>query len=140
MKEQVESRKPNGKSVDPEVKERPERRRFTAEDKLRIIKEADACTEPGAIGALLRREGIYSSYLTAWRAELHHGALASLSKKRGRKPTRNPLSDEVDGLRRELAKVKRQLAQAEVIIDVQKKVASILGIPLNTPDDDESGS
>ena len=140
MEKQDESRKPNGEMVDPEVDARPQRRRFTAKDKLRIVEAADRCTEPGAVGALLRREGIYSSYLTAWREECRSGALASLSKKRGPKPKKNPLSDEVDKLNRELAMVKRQLAQAEIIIGVQKKVASLLGIPLKTVDDDENDS
>jgi transposase len=140
MEKQDESRKPNGEMIDPEVPQRPQRRRFTAKDKLRIVEAADRCTEPGAVGALLRREGIYSSYLTAWREECRSGALASLSKKRGPKPKKNPLSDEVDKLTRELAMVKRQLAQAEIIIGVQKKVASLLGIPLKTVDDDENDS
>ena len=139
METQDDGPKPNGK-VDPEVSARRRRRGFTAKEKLKILEEADTCTEPGSIGALLRREGIYSSYLTAWREERRRGALESLSKKRGRKSTKNPLADEVERLRRELVTVKRQLAQAEVIIDVQKKVASLLGIPLKTPDTDESGS
>lgn len=140
MEKQSESRKPNGEMVDPEVDPRPQRRRFTAKDKLRIVEAADRCTEPGSIGAFLRREGIYSSYLTSWREERRRGALMSLSKKRGPKPKKNPLSDEVEKLRRELVAVKQQLAQAEIIIGVQKKVASLLGIPLKTLDDDENDS
>jgi transposase-like protein len=98
-----------------------------------VLREADECTEPGAIGALLRRHGLYSSLLTTWRRERDAGALAQLSRKRGRKSTRNPLTDRVAELERENRKLQRRLKQAEIIIDVQKKVAEILGIPLNTP-------
>jgi transposase-like protein len=105
-----------------------------------ILDEVDRVDEPGAVGAILRREGLYSSHLTEWRKERLRGTLSALSKKRGRKPTKNPLADENGRLRRENVKLKQQLAQATVIIDVQKKVASLLGIPLKTPDDDESDS
>ncbi|MBK8941351.1 MAG: transposase [Polyangiaceae bacterium] len=108
---------------------------------MRILDETDRAGEKGVdIGAILRREALYSSHLAQWRKEREGGTLAALSKKRGPKPKKNPLADEVERLRKELASVKRQLAQAEVIIDVQKKVASLLGIPLKTPDDDESAS
>lgn len=123
-----------------EVSARPRRRSFTAEYKMRILAEVEGAKEHGAVGAVLRREGLYSSHLTEWRGGRHQGTLAALSKKRGRKSSKNPLTEEVERLRRENVKLKAKLAQAEVIIDVQKKVASLLGIPLKTSDDDESGS
>jgi transposase-like protein len=118
---------------DPQVPEKARRRRFTAEFKLQVLREADRCTEPGAIGALLRRHGLYSSLLTTWRRERDEGALRQLGRKRGRKPSRNPLQERVTQLERENRKLQNRLRQAETIIDVQKKVAEILGIPLNTP-------
>lgn len=113
---------------------------FTAAYKMSMLDEVDAAHEPGAIGAILRREAIYSSHLTEWRKERRRGAFTALSKKRGRKPLKSPLADENEQLRRENAKLKQRLAQAELIIDVQKKVASILGIPLKSLDDDGSAS
>jgi transposase-like protein len=121
---------------DPEVAEKPKRRRFSAEYRLRIVREADACKKPGEIGALLRREGLYSSLLTAWRRQRDTGALAGLEpKKRG--PKAKAVDPRVKGLERELARLKRKLEQAETIIDIQKKVAGILGIPLRTSEPDE---
>ena len=105
----------------------------TGEFKLRVLREADRCTEPGSIGALLRRHGLYSSLLTTWRRERDEGALRQLGRKRGRKSTRNPLADRVAELERENRRLQNRLRQAETIIDVQKKVAEILGIPLNSP-------
>lgn len=119
---------------DPQVPERARRRRFTAEFKLQVLREADHCTEPGEIGALLRRHGLYSSLLTTWRRERDEGALRQLGRKRGRKSTRNPLADRVAELERENRKLQNRLRQAETIIDVQKKVAEILGIPLKSPE------
>jgi len=135
MEKQIESPLPNGKAPDPEVVARPRRRTFTAKYKLRVLDDVDAA-KPGGIGEILRREGLYSSRLSQWREERRSGALASLSKKRGKKSTKNPLADEVERLRRELSRTQQKLAQAELIIDVQKKVASLLGIPLKTLDDD----
>lgn len=112
----------------PEVSAVPKRRTFTAGYKKAILEEIDACTEPGGIGVIVRREGLYSSHLTEWRKERDRGVLSALGKKRGRKPSRNPLSDEVEKLRRDNAELKRRLEQAELIIDVQKKVSSMLGI------------
>jgi transposase-like protein len=125
----------------PEVLEKPVRRRFTVEYKLRMLAEADACSEPGMLGELLRREGLYSSHLTTWRRQRDEGALAGLApKRRGRKPKpKNPLADENDQLRRENRRLKEQLRQAELIIDVQKKVSEMLNIPLKTPDGEEAG-
>ena len=121
---------------DPEVPEKPKRRRFSAEYRLRIVREADACKEPGEIGALLRREGLYSSLLTAWRRQRDEGALEGLrSKKRG--PKAQAEGPRVKRLERENARLRRKLEQAETIIDIQKKVAGILGIPLRTSESDE---
>jgi transposase-like protein len=117
----------------PEVSAIPKRRKFTAQYKLDILKQVDACKDqPGAIGAILRREGLYSSLLTLWRQERDRGALLTLEKKRGRKSSRSPLSDENERLRRENAELKSRLEQAETIIDVQKKISSMLGIPLKS--------
>ncbi len=111
---------------DPELVERPQRRRFTAEYKLRILREADACSEPGAIGALLRREGLYSSLLSDWRRQREQGSLEALSRPRGRaKP--NPLAAEVEMLRRKLARAEAELAKAQKVIEVQGKVSALLG-------------
>ena len=125
-----------------EVTEKGKRRSFTGEYKQRILREAAACKEPGAVGALLRREGLYSSHLTQWRRERDRGQLAGLApKKRGRAPKMDKaVVEENRRLVRELEQLKKRLAQAEAIIDVQKKVASLLGIPLKTLGDDENGS
>jgi transposase-like protein len=121
---------------DPEVPEKPKRRRFSAEYRLRIVREADTCKEPGEIGALLRREGLYSSLLTAWRRQRDAGALEGLrSKKRG--PKSKAVDPRVKRLEREVSRLKRKLEQAETIIDIQKKVAGMLGIPLRTSEPDE---
>lgn len=112
----------------PEVSAVPRRRRFTAQYKLDILKEVEASQEPGAVGAILRREGLYSSHLTEWRKERDRSALEALGKKRGRKPTRLPHADELESLRRENAQLQRRLEQAELIIDVQKKVSSMLSL------------
>ena len=114
---------------DPEVPAKAKRRTFSAKYKLRILAEADACTEPGDIGRLLRREGLYSSHLTTWRRARDVGALAALEpKKRGRKPRhRNALAKRVDALERDNQRLQEELRKARVIIDVQKKVAMLLG-------------
>ena len=122
---------------DPEVAATPTRRRFTAEDKLRILKLADACTAVGSLGALLRAEGLYASNLTTWRRQRTEGVLSALTpQKRGRKASaRHPLRAENEILRKENARLSMRLKQAELIIDVQKKVSQILGIPLETPEE-----
>ena len=113
---------------DPEVVVKAQRRRFTAEYKQRILQEADACTHAGDIGALLRREGLYSSHLNTWRHQRARGALQGLSPaKRGRKA--DPQAAEHARLVRETERLKAQLARAELIIDVQKKVSQLLGLP-----------
>ena len=115
---------------DPEVVPVAERRRFSAAYKLRILKEADQCTEPGELGALLRREGLYSSYLSRWRRAREQGLLKALSpKKRGRKPAADPaLQKEVEDLRRETKRLRKKLETAETIIEVQKKLSHLLGL------------
>jgi transposase len=128
--------------VGSEVLERVQRRRFTAAYKLRVLREADACREPGEIGALLRREGLYSSHLTTWRRARDEGSLHALApKKRGRKPKQaDPLQAENARLQREIARLEDRLQRAELVIDVQKKVAALLGIPLKTLPNDGSDS
>jgi transposase-like protein len=122
------------------VSAKPVRRRFTADDKRRILTLADACIESGSLGALLRREGLYSSNLTAWRRQRDAGTLSALTpKKRGRKATgRDPLLLENTTLRKENERLTSRLRQAELIIDVQKKVSQILGTPLATPEEGDS--
>jgi transposase len=115
-------------NVDPEVKTKPERRHFSAEYKRRILEEADACKEPGQIGALLRREGLYSSNLTQWRQQMSKGALKALSpKKRG--PNPDPLANENAALRRRIERLEADLKRAGTIIEVQKKLSDLLGLP-----------
>ena len=104
---------------------RSQRRRFTAEYKLRILEEADRCKEPGEIGALLRREGLYSSHLTKWRRQRDESVRAALGQKRGRKAA-DPLNGEVNRLRRENARLHRDLERAEKVIEVQGKVSELL--------------
>ena len=120
-----------------EVTEKAKRRRYTAEHKVRVLREADACTKAGELGALLRREGLYSSHLTSWRAQATRGELAGLEpKKRGPKPKAvDPRDKQLATLERENAKLKRRLEHAEAIIAVQKKVSQLLGISL--PDTSE---
>jgi transposase len=123
--------------VDPEVKVKPERRRFTAEYKLRILKEADNCTGPGQIGALLRREGLYSSNLTQWRLQRAEGVLQALTpRKRG--PKVDPLAEENAALRQRVDRLEAELKRAETIIEVQKKVSELLGLsdPSNRKSDE----
>ena len=125
---------------DPAVPEKPVRRRFTAEYKLRVLREADACDEPGQLGALLRREGLYSSHLTAWRQQRDEGTLAGLTpKRRGRKANPDaPVIAENERLKRENQRLAAKLRQAETIIEVQKKLSEILGIPLPPPESNGS--
>ena len=120
---------------DTEVTEAPMRRQFTAEYKLRILQEADQCSESGQLGALLRREGLYSSNLTTWRRQRDAGTLNALApKKRGRKvkPV-DPMLQENQQLRRELERLRHELSKAHTIIEVQKKISRMLGAPIETP-------
>jgi transposase len=110
---------------DPEVRERPVRRRFTAEYKRRIVEEANAAAEPGAVGALLRREGLYSSHLVEWRRLYRAGALSGLTRPRGR-PTPHPLAAENDRLRAAIERLEARLVRAEKVIAVQGNVSALL--------------
>jgi transposase-like protein len=119
--------------VDPEVLEKPLRRRFNAQYKLRVLEEADSCAEgSGQLGTLLRREGLYSSNLTTWRRQRERGVLEALTpKKRGRKAKpEDPRDRRIRELERQAEGLQRRLKQAETIIEFQKKVCEILGIPL----------
>ena len=115
---------------DPEVSEKKPRRKFTAKYKLRILAEADALTEQGQLGALLRQEGLYSSNLATWRRQREKGLLQALApKKRGRKKIeKNPMAAKVANLERENRRLQQKLKQAELIIEAQKKMSEILGI------------
>ena len=130
----------NGGTPDAEVRARPRRRVFSAEQKLRILREADELKGTGGIGKMLRREGLYSSHLTDWRAERDRGELAGLApKKRGRKARSDRARDEeLARLTREIERLRCRLAQAEAIIAVQKKVASLLGVPLTEDEGSDS--
>lgn len=110
---------------EPELVERPRRRRFTAEYKLRVLREADGCTKPGETGALLRREGLYSSHLTAWRKQRDEGALKALTRARGRKKP-NPLEAENAKLRRRAERAEAELVKARKVIEVQGNVSALL--------------
>ncbi len=122
---------------DPAVEAKAKRRRFTAEYKLRILREVDRAREPGEVGAILRREGLYSSLLSVWRRDRDRVAKTGLAaRKRG--PKAKVVDPRVKQLEREKARLERKLKQAETIIAFQKKVAEILGIPLKSLDDDEN--
>jgi len=127
---------------DPAVSEKPVRRRFRAEYKIRILREADRCTQPGQLGALLRREGLYASHLNTWRRQRDAGALAGLApKRRGRKPKADdPVLAENQRLRRENQRLAEKLRQAEAIIEVQKKLSELLGVIPMSPDHREDKS
>jgi transposase-like protein len=116
---------------DVQVAAKPRRRTYTAEYKRRILKEADACTTPGAIGALLRREGLYSSHLVVWRRARGRGELAALRpKKRGRKPTPvDPRDRKIAELERQLAQMTGRAERAEALVEAQKNLAALLGRP-----------
>lgn len=114
-----------------EVMSKPVRRRYTAEYKLRILREAEVSSGRGEIGALLRREGLYSSNLTQWRKQRERGELEGLSRKRGPSPKpRNPLADKVRALERETVRLRARAERAEGLVELQKKVSEILGIEL----------
>jgi hypothetical protein len=132
------------RSGDPEratSPERPKRRTFVAKYKLRILQETDEALASGAeggVGEVLRREGLYSSHLTTWRRERDEGQLAGLTpKKRGRKPQHNPLADEYTRLQREHEKLKHELFKANAVIEVQRKVAALLGEVLPAPTEED---
>jgi transposase-like protein len=123
---------------DPEVPEKATRRKFSAEYKLRILRLADSCADPGSLGRLLRQEGLYSSNLTTWRRQRDKGMLKGLQPaKRGRKAIEaNPLAPELDKLRKENERLEKRLKRAELIIEVQKKVSQMLG--LDPPEDSQA--
>jgi transposase len=124
---------------DPEVLPRAERRQYAAQYKLRILEEVERCTERGQIGALLRREGLYSSHLSKWRRQRAEGQLQGLSpQKRGRKAQEVGV-EELTRLQRENERLRARLEQAEMIIDVQKKLSRLLGLPVENPETEETG-
>jgi transposase len=134
------SQEPNGKVSEPmpntEVVAKAKRRQYTAEYKLRILRELDGSQGTGETGALLRREGLYSSHLTSWRRQRERGELDGLApQKRGPKP--DPQAMELARLQRENERLRERLRQAELIIDVQKKVAQMLGVPIEETQPDE---
>jgi transposase-like protein len=118
---------------------RPQRRRFSAEYKLRILREAEACTEPGEVGALVRREGLYSSHLSKWRQQREAGALEALGRPRGRKPA-DRREREVAELRRRAERAEAELAKARKVIEVQGNVSALLGELLGPEGATEFGS
>ncbi len=122
---------------DPTVEAKPTRRRFTAEYKLRLLREVARAREPGEVGAILRREGLYSSQLTQWRRDRDRVAKAGLAaRKRGPEPkVKDP---RVKQLERENAKLRRRNQRLEALVAIQKKASELLGIPLSPLDDDES--
>jgi transposase-like protein len=123
---------------DPEVVAQAKRRRFTADYKQRILSEADRAKGSGRIGALLRREGLYSSLITTWRRERAAGVLQGLTpQRRGPKSKRDPVAEQVQKLQRDNDRLSEQLRKAEIVIDVQKKVAALLGWPIATPDPEQ---
>ncbi len=113
-------------SPDPELVGRPKRRRYSAEYKLAIVREADACSRPGEVGALLRREGLYTSHLTYWRKQRDAGALQRLSRPRGRKPA-DRRDAEIAALRRRAERAEGELVKARKVIEVQGNVSALLG-------------
>jgi transposase len=138
LDERMDERR-NGQSTlslpDPEVRPKAKHRRFTAEYKERILREAEACTHPGEIGALLRREGLYSSLLSKWRQQqAERGRTGLAPQKRGRKA--DPQAQEIARLRRENERLQAQLERAELIIEVQKKLSQLLGLPTEPTETD----
>jgi transposase len=135
MSSQQSNHETNGKAAhpDPEVLEKPVRRKFTAAYKLEMVETAERCTELGQIGALLRREGLYSSHLSTWRNQRQQGQLQALEdNKRGRKATiPHPVQKELEQLRRENQRLRHKMQQAELIIDIQKKASQLMGISLS---------
>ena len=124
--------------ADPEVLPRAKRRQFSGPYKLRILEEVDRCTGRGQIGALLRREGLYSSHLSKWRRQRAAGQLQALSgQKRGRK-AQEVGAEELVRLQRENERLRARLERAEMIIDVQKKLSRLLGLPVENPETGET--
>jgi transposase len=127
----------SGSPPDPELVERPKRRRFSAEYKLQVVREADACTQPGEIGALLRREGLYSSHLVEWRRARDAGALVALERPRGRrKPDRRDAR--IAELERRARRAEAELDKAKRVIEIQGNVSALLEQMLGTEGEQES--
>jgi transposase-like protein len=122
---------------DPAVEAKPKRRRFTAEYKLRLLREVERAKGAGEVGAILRREGLYSSHVATWRRERDRVAKAGLAA-RQRGPQARVRDPRVQQLERENAKLRRRLQRVETMLDIQKKASELLGIPLNHPDSDEN--
>src|SRR5215207_9937784 len=122
---------------DPELVERAKRRSFSAKYKLEILEQAEACTRPGEIGELLRREGLYTSHLTAWRKQRRNGALKELGKPRGRKPA-DRRDREIVELRRRAERAEAELQKAKKVIEIQGNVSALLEQMLGTEGADES--
>ena len=122
-----------GRTPDPEVAALPKRRQFSAAYKRRIVREANACQVPGEVGALLRREGLYSSHLTHWRREVEAGENVALApKRRSPKPDlAKAESRRNEALEREVARLRHKLERAEQIIEAQKKLCELLGLPMD---------
>lgn len=116
---------------DPELVEQAKRRSFTAEYKAKILAEADACTRPGEVGELLRREGLYTSHLTYWRKQRKDGALKELGKPRGRKPV-DRRDQEIAQLKRKLERSEAELVKAHRVIEIQGNVSALLEEMLGT--------
>jgi transposase-like protein len=136
---------PGTEVVPTRQNDRRQRRRFSAEEKARILAEADACTERGQLGQLMRREGIYSSHLTNWRAQLKREGLAGLSTKRpGPKPQRDEKDRVIEKQERQIVKLEKELRISKALIEMQIKAHEILGIALprieDVPEDDSSSS
>ncbi len=133
---------PEPVAPDPEVAEKPRRRTFSAQYKLRILEEVEGCQSPGEIGSILRREGLYQSHLTGWRRQREEGILNALTpQKRGRKvQDRNPVAKKLAELEQENRKLKGSLKKAEIIIEFQKKVSALLEIPLKEAENEENDS
>lgn len=131
-----------GRAADPEVPAKATRRQFTAEYKRRILREAAAASASGEIGALLRREGLYSSHLITWRRQRERGELAGLTpQRRGRKEkTVNPLTKRVAELERDKRRLQRRLERAELLLEIQKKASQLLEIPLASRDDEDGSA
>jgi transposase-like protein len=122
---------------DPEVPERARRRTFTSEYRLRIVREADACSEPGQIGALLRREGLHSSHLVEWRRMRDRAATETLAQRKRGPQGKSPLEVENARLRKHNERLKGELAKAQMVIDVQGKLSALLGISLDSAETPE---
>lgn len=120
-----------------EVPAKAQRRRFSTDEKVRILKEADSCTKPGELGSLLRREGLYSSHLAAWRQARQRGDFKSgVTKKRGpKKREPNPLAKQLVALEKENRRLRFRAERAEAMVELQKKVAELLGRPLTEPNE-----